>query len=314
MKLSLTSLAVALLLAACGGEDPPGNTVDAGPEMLDPVAAYTREGVAATLDLSCQGVATAPPTDGAATSFTLLTKDYQTGDSLTNIGINFYPDNDVPADLSCAGSCVSGTSAANSQIPATGNLGAWFAYHAPGRDCDAMPTLCSNAATTPVTTVQYNIPVPAEAETHNANVVSLATLNLIPSVLGVSRQGGTGLIAGAFLDCQEHVLSNMQVRVYRPDGTFIVAPPAAHTSPAYRYFDGNNNPDATQKHTNEDGLFGALNMPVPTDGAEIRIEGWGNVDGELHMISCENARIFADGVTIMNVRPDRADGPSNCSE
>lgn len=309
--LGLAVFALSFVNVGCGGTEEA--VADAGQEMLDPVAAYLLDGTPATLDLTCQSVSTRPPTTGADTTFTLTTADYQSGDLLTGIPVNFHPDNIVGADLACTGNCISGTSDGASHLSVHSPLGAWFAFHIPARDC-SVPSNCMTPATTPITTVQYNVPTPAEGETLNAKTVSLATLNLIPSVLGVVRQGSTGLIAGTFRDCAGNYLQNLQARVYRPDGTLVVAPPNAHTSPAYRYFNGNQEPDATQTHSNKDGLFGALNMPVPADGAEVRVEGWGNVGGELHMISCENIRIFEDGVAILNVYPDRADGPSNCSE
>lgn len=305
----IVSVATALLYGAvgCGGEDPI-STVDAGPMLLDPMEAFDLDGNPVALDLSCQGTWTAPATDGAAANFIGETSDYQSGDLLPNVPFNFYPSNDVPAALTCAGDCVAATSDGASHVNLMGNTGAWFAYYFAGG------TDCTSPETCPVVTAQYDVPVPADGATQKIRAVSLATLNLIPSVLGVTRQGGTGLIAGTFFDCNDHPIMNMQARAYRPDGTFIEAPVGAHTQPAYRYFNGEQQPDATAKFSQEDGLFGALNLPVPAGGEPIRIEGWGNVGGEMHMVSCEEIRIFADGVAIFNLRPDRADGPSNCSE
>lgn len=313
MRISLATLVIIglTLCVGCGGD--PVASVDAGMEMLDPVAAFDEAGTPVDIDLSCVGVWTEPERDGATSNFTLWTGDFQTNEMIPNIPFQYYPDNVVPVDASCTGTCVTTASNADSHVSLQGTTGAWFSYVVPPQDCST-PSSCGAPSTIPILTVQYNIPTPADGVLHPARAVTLATLNLIPAVLGVTRQSGTGIIAGTFYDCQDHRIANMQARAYRPDGTFIDSPVGSHTLPAYRYFNGEQQPDATQRWTKEDGLFGALNLPVPSDGEPIRIEGWGNVDGTWRMITCEKIRIFPDGVVAFNIRPDRADGPADCSE
>jgi len=127
-------------------------------------------------------------------------------------------------------------------------------------------------------------------------------------------------------------VQGLVIRIFRPDtttaggpgGTLVVEPPDGTTGsarmPAYRYFNGISFPSATQPYTNVDGLYAAANMPVPatTDGnGKIRVEAWEDHVGGMdtpRMWGCEEVNVFADGVTIINVRPFRSDGPHDCSE
>ncbi len=163
---SIGSALLALTSVGCGGEDPVSD-VDAGPMLLDPMAAYDLDGNPVAIDLSCQGTRTAPATDGPTSTFVGETSDYQSGDLLPNAQFSFYPSNEVPAALTCAGDCVSATSDGASHVSLMGHTGAWFAYYFAARDCTMTPATC------PVETVQYDLPIPADGprtlhDAHNA--------------------------------------------------------------------------------------------------------------------------------------------------
>ncbi|MBK8172147.1 MAG: hypothetical protein IPK60_17630 [Sandaracinaceae bacterium] len=308
-------------LVGCG-DDATNTPTDAGtgtdsavPLTLDPPVAWDRSGatpVAATIDLACRGSNTRPVETGAATSFDLRAEDFQNHTPVPDVAINFYPDNLIPASRACTGTCFTAMTNSDGRVTVTDALGSWYAYYIAPRDC-SVSGACPTAAATPVPTVQYNEIVPAATSTAVGNSVSQATLGLIPTVLGLSRQNGTAIVAGALYDCNDLAVQNLVIRMFKADGTEIIDT-GGRTQPAFKYFNGDSFPDGTQTNSNTDGLYAAANIAVPADGTPLRMESWGMVDGEMHMIGCEEALVFADGVTVMNLRPFRSDGPSNCSE
>lgn len=321
--LGTTLLFVGAALAGCGGTDAAtndagtsdGSVVDMGSELLPVPVAYESVGgtpTATTLDFGCRGTSTRPVETGAATMFDIRAEDFQNHTPVPDVAINFYPDNLIPNDRSCTGTCLTSMTNSDGHVTVTDALDSWYAYYIAPRDC-TVSGACPTPAATPVPTVQYNEVTPAAGMTATGNSVSQATLGLIPTVLGLSRQNGTAIVAGALYDCADHVLQNLVIRMYNPDGTFI-EDLGGRTQPAYKYFNGDSFPDGTQTHSNIDGLYAAANIAVPADGAPLRIEAWGTIDGASHMVGCEEARVFANGVTVINIRPKRSDGPTGCSE
>lgn len=312
-KLGSSVLGLVAVLAGCGGTDDPMMMVETLP---DPVAwnydSAMDMRVEVPINLTCRGSSMRPGETGAATAFELRAEDFQNHTPVPNVAINFYPDNIIPADRGCTGTCTTAMTDTDGRVSVTDALDSWYAYYIAPRDC-SVSGACPTAADTPVPTVQYNEVTPAAATTATGNSVSQATLGLIPTVLGLARQDGTAIVAGALYDCEDHEVQNLVIRMYTPDGDFI-EDLGGRTQPAYKYFNGDSFPDGTQVHSNIDGLYAAANIAVPADGGALRIESWGMVDGAMHMIGCEEARVFANGVTVMNIRPHRADGPSNCSE
>lgn len=204
--LATVRLCLVMGLAACDGEA--GTPADAGMELLEPAAAFDDAKQPVGIDLSCLDAWTQPERNGAASHFTLWTGDFRTNEMIPNVPFQYYPDNAVPQDASCEGTCVTTMLGADSRLTLDGPTGAWFSYLVPPQDCST-PTACGAPSTIPILTVQYNIPTPADGVLHPARAVTLATLNLIPAVLGVTRQSGTGIIAGTFYDCRDHRIANM---------------------------------------------------------------------------------------------------------
>lgn len=280
-----------------------------GGELPPEVAAYAFDFEAGTrtpveLDLSCKGVRTAPDATGEATTFNLRMLDFQNSTPVEGLTVSVFPDNIVPSDFSCAGTCVEGTSNADGNLSVTDNLGSWYSYY-------VAPLAGEGASNTTIASIEYNVTASGEGSTHGGVRVSEATISLIPLVLGLSRPEHSAVIAGAFYDCNGNGLQNVQVRVYAHDGTFI-ADAGTRTGPSYNYFNGSMFPSSTATASAIDGLFAAINLPVSTE--TVRVESWGNVDGEMHMLGCEEGYILDNGITIMNLKPARADGPSGCSE
>lgn len=288
---------------------------DTGMEMMLPAPAAFMDSsgtfVPATMDTSCVNMPNVPPETTASIAITATAKDFQTSDPVPMVVANFYPDNVIPFDHSCAGMCITGTTDAAGHISVMDHDMSWYGYYMGGRSGPDM-------AHTPVPTAEFNEPARA---TINLNSVSAQTLAVIPTVLGLNRVAGTAIVAGTVYDCMDNPVEGLVIRIFRPDGTLVVEPPDGTTGsarmPAYRYFNGMSFPSATQPYTNVDGLYAAANMPVPamTDGnGKIRVEAWENHSGTPKMWGCEEVNVFADGVTIINVRPFRSDGPHGCTE
>lgn len=263
-------------------------------------------------DLTCQGVATnvRPTETGTDISVVMTVKDFESKDPVDNVRVQFYRDNALPeavgGTFACDTGCVFNTSGSDGVVPAFMDTDAsWYAYFIKGR---TGPT----PASTPVDTAQYN--EVAEA-TVNGNSVAQSTLNIIPTVLGLTRQSGTAIVAGTVYDCTDTPVRGLVIRMFQEDADnttatsdTLIADAGRRTGPGYRYFDGDSFPAGDQPYTNVDGLYAAANMPVDQP---IRVEAWynsGTVAAPVPTLwGCERIRVFPNGVTIVNIRPKRSD-------
>jgi hypothetical protein len=276
-------------------------------------------------DLSCRGGATnvRPVETGTGTSdvtITMTVKDFQDKFVVPNAVVNFYRGNELPLAVggvfACddpAFPCQTGTTGADGVVTSTftdTDL-SWYAYFIKGH---TGPT----PAATPADTAQYN--ESAEA-TIDGNSVSMATLGIIPTILGLTRQTGTAMIAGTFYDCTDTKVRGLVVRMFREDGdnntstgdTFI-EDAGTRIGAGYRYFNGDDFPAGDQAFSNVDGLYAGANLPA---GDPIRVEAWynsGTVTAPVpKMWGCERLRVFPNGVTMINIRPMRTD-MTGCTE
>ena len=247
-------------------------------------------------DFTCSGTRTAP-TGGAPKEFTIEIREFVSDMPFEGLCVQFFDDNMVDLGATCDGLM---TDAAGN-ITVTAPAGGWYAYRLFPRDGDA-------PANTIVDTLQINEEVPA-GDTTAGNSVSAGTLGLIPSVLGLNRQDGTALVAGTAQDCNGAPVYGGIVRMYTTDGTLLEETATAN-SPKYRYFNGSSFPDGRQKWTHVDGLYAAANIPSPAAGAQVLVEVSGLRDGVYQVIGCEQVPILPNAVSIVNVGPLRADGPS----
>ncbi len=301
---------LALGLSACGG----GGGSDAGSDTgvmlsdLPPLEAYT-EGATAfeatTADYSCLGTRTAP-TGGAPIDVEFQLRDFQDGFEVPGATVWLFDDNMIANE--CVGACqnftTDGLGNATVRLPA----GGWYAYR-------VLPFDGPTARTTVFGVFQYNEPAPmAAGGAVEGNSISGTTIDLIPALLGITREAGRAIVAGRFTDCvDEHNIANLQVRIYDPDGNFI-QPGGRTTDPNYHYFMGlvtGNVPDQTAQFSASDGLYVVPQVPL-VDDRPYRVEAWGNLDGVEQRISCESARLFTDSITILNLGPMRADPDPVC--
>ncbi|MCC7535672.1 MAG: hypothetical protein IT379_05640 [Deltaproteobacteria bacterium] len=316
---------LALSVAGCGDDDgdtdsgtpPPPPPADMGPredgdppppppptfELPAEVPVAERQDSMMPADFSCLGMRTRPMGEGMNRMFDMQVNDFQTGDPVPEVTVQFFPDN-IVLDT-CSGDCLEGESSEMGVVGGRGEIGGWFAYR-------VLPKAGPTPPSTVVGAVQYNEPTPAEGETWEGNSVSEATLRLIPTVFGFRRAAGTGLVAGTVFDCNGDAVRGGVIRMFLPDGSEVVEG-MAMSDPHHEYFDGEEFPSPDQIHTNTDGLYASANVP-PSGTEPMRIEAWGRLEsgGPAVLLGCEEGRTFADTVTIMNLEPLRSDAPDGC--
>lgn len=315
-KKTFSRVAIALALGGaigCGGGD---GTPDAGgggdtdggpigPELPTLTTGTIENPTEAPADMACLGART-EPAPGGDVAVTMNLLFFSGGTPARGVDVWFFPDN-IIRDTCETGVCQMGTSSADDgSLVFTGKANGWYAYRVFEHDG---PT----SATSVVDSVQYNEPSPAADGSVEGNAVELSTVNLIPALLGGPRTPGTALVAGRVMDCTDTSVRGATIRMY--DGDTLIAEGGAVGDPHYRYFNGDSTPDADQIHTHVDGLYAAVNIPIPT-GADglIRVEAWGRPSADSpttgERIGCEAMRAFADSVTIINVGPERNDYPA----
>lgn len=305
-KIGLASIALAI---GCGGSpsSPDSGTItgDGGTSFPPGIPTLTTGTMAmpaaAPADYACRGTST-EPTAGEDIDITMNLLFFGDATPARNVHAWFFPDN-VVRDTCDPAVCQDITSSMDTGIaPVSARANGWYAYRVFARP-GATP------GATVVDSVQYNEPAPAAAGgSIDGNAVSLQTVNLIPAVLGFPRQPGTSLMAGTVIDCEGDLVVGALIRVFSGDTEIAEGP--ANPDPHYRYFNGDSTPDGEALWTNADGLFAAVNIPVPDDAtSQLRIEAWGRPTAadEPIRLGCEAVRVLADAVTIINVGPLRSD-------
>jgi hypothetical protein len=310
---ALVALVLCVTGAACGGNT---GGADAGPRdagsqpfpELPPLEGFEQtpdEYAPATLDYSCLGMPT-QPVAGDPVSTTFQLRDFQNAFAVDSTEVWLFSNNEI-ADECVPPFCQSVTTNAMGDAEVTLPSDEWIAYR-------VLPKTGLSRMTTVFGVFQYNFQIPSVAgEAVTGNSVSGSTIDLIPATLGISRTEGLALIAGRIRDCAGGPVGNAVIRLFDPSGAPVLQGEATD-DPHFHYFSGatvRNLPNLAQQYTNRDGLYVLIQIAVTSDGP-FRVEAWGNLDGEPTRIGCEEARIFPDAVTIVNLNPVRADGPEAC--
>lgn len=140
------------------------------------------------------------------------------------------------------------------------------------------------------------------------NSVSETTARLIPGLVGVDWDRSTGVLAGTAYDCNEDPIQYAQVFIHDGNGNV----PA--TGDVFYFTNTEPSLPTTieaQPHTNDNGLWVAVNVPVGTWTVEMW--GW---DGTAHvMLGATVLQILAGSVNISNIYTGIGDGvwyPPSC--
>jgi len=311
-----------LMLWGCDEEEPggtdagPGPGEDAGEVDMDAGGGGGGDVVGfgdartslTTADFSCRGSEMAPDESGDMISFTGEVTDFQNDVPVEGLTVHLFPDN-MPTD-GCTGSCVEVTSDASGNVTVMDNAGSWFAY----RILMGSGTT-SGMASDYIELVHTNWPAAGAADGNvTLNAVQANTRNLIVSLLGTSLEAGTATITGSLSDCGDESIANARMRVFEATSGNEIELGFGNSGPREFYFGTTGLPGAAERSTNVNGLYGAANLPIPSDGL-MRVELWGVTadGGSSEMLGCETTEVIEDGITVLSVGPTRGDGPSGCS-
>jgi hypothetical protein len=309
-SLAGTALGVLLAsgLAGCPTNPPPadGSMRDApsvGPNLPAATNGTPSNPTMSPANYACLGTATGPM-PGTDITYPFQLRGFGSGDEVRTARVWFFPDN-ILADT-CTGSCIEFTTDMMGNGSVTSPASGWYAYRVFQRNGATM-------ASTYVDSVQVNEPAPGPGGgTVEANAVSVSTLNLIPAAYGFMRVPTTAIVAGEVQDCDGDQVRGAIVRLFNADGSEIIHDPEGVTAPHIQYFDGMENPDNATEYTQVDGLYAAANLTAPATGfGSIRAEAWGipSEGAELTRLGCEVVGIYSDGVSIVNIGPERSDYP-----
>ena len=300
-KLGSIAILGALLgsAAACGGGS---SSPDAGPPANPgftppnaPLAAFSGGGTTftpATLDMSCLNT---PSGDIATTlDVTLNTTvtDFQSGDSVANSSVTVFPGIDVNSPFNAA--VVSGSDGKLSLAIPSGQKRIGFKMVT-----DAyLDTLLLNQYVDPNTAVQTQPEV--------IQSVSNTTAETLSGFVDVTRQAGTGVIAGEVFDCAGNNIKNFVATVSSTSGTATQLPGALTF-----YFSSTARVPLrvlNQPYSSEDGLFVTLQLPP---AATAYVQMWGYLTqadltaGTLTLISELEIPVIADTVITGGFFPTR---------
>ena len=316
------ALALGMGLTACddgGTPDPTDSGVtpeedgsmmmmeDSGPGPSTPVVMAFDGTDEVPADLSCRGSRTAPTGSGAST-FTATADNFGASGTVDDLTVQFFPDNMPTADGTCTGTCQEVTTGPDGAATFMGEAGAWYAYRILAGEGQINGGAAMGAF---VQVVQVNEIAPDDGGNTSLNAVSMSTLNTFTALLSVSQDATNGLITGQSFDCMGRPLVNANVRVFDDSGQIPFGTSRGDTKDFY--FSGSQVPQASARRTAADGLYGASNIPIPADGT-IRVGIYGTLEegGAQELIGCETVRVDEGTITILNVGPERSDGPSGC--
>ena len=295
--------------SACDGGDTNADSgpPDSGPEAAPVVTVDDGTGEQVPADFDC-----APPSEPAGSgdsTFTVRAVDFQDEFAVEGLTVHFFPDNTPTLDGSCNAPCQQVTTNASGEATVMDTAGSWYAYRVVA---GTGINVTSGAPSDFIGAVQVNEEAPENGGTATLNVVRERSRDAIIALLGTSSEEGTAVVTGQASDCMARAVSNATVRIFDSAGEIETG--FRSSGPREFYFNGNSFPLGARRSTNTDGLYGTANIPLPSDNT-LRVELWGakTEGGTPEMLGCESVQVGADGITIINIGPTRADGPSDCS-
>jgi hypothetical protein len=281
-------------LVACGGGD---STPDAAKDVgfnKPTMAVHANTEVTTNnwmdlgpADLTCLNTPTSDGATSVSVALSSTVKDFQSGNSVPNATVTAFKniDTGTPFDTQMAN--------ANGDIAFTVPTGVTrFGFKMTADS--AMPTLLLN---------QYIDPAMATQSIGKIQSVSNATAATLPALIGETRTPGTGVIAGAFRDCQKHEMSNFVATV---SSTPLTAAPIAGAE-TYYFSASVGLPvhHMQQEAASADGIFMVIQLPAaPT--AYVQMWGYdGTVSGEMKLLAQLQVPVLADTVITGSYEPLR---------
>ncbi len=301
-------LALALTAAACGG-DGGKTTPDAKVEDIGfnkptaPLKAnhevsknnWAEDGPA---DLSCLGTPSADMATTTAVALTTRVDDFQSGSARPGTSVTVFQNQDT-------GSPIGAPVMSDGNAMVTVNLPVGtkrFGFKM--TEANSLPTLLLNQTLNPTMAAQTLTRI---------QIVSTATAQTLPALIGVSRTPGTGILAGAVRDCAGKEMSNFIATVSSTEAT-ATSPVSgvAHVSGVDTYYFsasvGLPVRHSQQDFASKDGLFMAIEM-APTPTAYVQVWGYktqADVDADkLTLIAQLKSAVIADVVITGSYDPFR---------
>jgi hypothetical protein len=144
---------------------------------------------------------------------------------------------------------------------------------------------------TKVTLAAHKIITPDSSGTVSDDFTSVSklTYQLIPTILGIIPLPENAIIAGIAYDCNEEPIEGAQIVVYDENGEIPESLQVEYFKEEF--------PNRDQPHTSPDGIWVAINVPPGL----LRVEMWGNVDGELALLGATELDSFADTINLSNI-------------
>ena len=214
-------------------------------------------------NLACLNMPSADAATTVAVTVNATIRDFQSDNLVPNATITAFKDQDAgsPFDTTMA----DGNAKLSIDIPVGTKR---FGYKM--TNPDSLDTLLLNQKVAPDVAVQ---------DVSDIRSVSKSTAQTLPALIGVSRTAGTGVLAGAMRDCDDHEVSNFIATVTTKHATSYDDAKASRITGADSYY-FSSSVGLPVRHTqksagSEDGLFMVIEL-APSPDAFVQI--WGYVD------------------------------------
>jgi len=216
-------------------------------------------------DLTCLGTPSSDEATTVAVTLNGIVKDFQSGSAVPQTTVTVFQGIDYMHPFDTQMSDAMGF--ATFTVP-TGTKRFGFKM----TSSTSLPTFLLNQLIKPSDAVQPTgtcDPAPCRMSVQS---VSTSTGQLLPALIGETRVQGTGVIAGALRDCQDHEMSNFVATVSTTKGN--VAPlegaQAYYFSPTGADLPAHHN---QQEASSADGLFMVIQLPA-SDTAFVQMWGY----------------------------------------
>jgi hypothetical protein len=224
-------------------------------------------------DLACLGTAANDPPTTVEVMATATVKDFQSGGLVPNTSVTVFPNQSIGQPFQGSPFMADGNAVVTVRIPVgTKRFGYKMTIDT------ALDTLLLNQRVNPAMAMQM---------VGTINSVSKTTAQVLPSLIGVSRTIGTGVLAGAMRDCQDREISNFIATVSTTKGTVTHAAGAD----TYYFDDKVGLPvrHTQRAHGSKNGLFMVIELaPAPTAFVQV----WGyKTDADL---AADNLTLIAE--------------------